>query len=109
MSDQFVAEAATYTTHNKHKRRTYMPSAGFEPAIPAIKRPQTYASDRTATGIGHKHIQLCKFLIVQFIHTNVKLSVISGFRRDVDEICALLGYYAASSGQGSRSVGLLDP
>jgi hypothetical protein len=24
--------------------------------------------------------------------------VISGFRRDVDEICALLGYYAASSG-----------
>jgi uncharacterized membrane protein YkvI len=27
-----------------------------------------------------------------------KLSVISGFRRDVDEICALLGYYAASSG-----------
>jgi hypothetical protein len=26
------------------------------------------------------------------------LSVISGFRRDVDEIFALLGYYAASSG-----------
>jgi hypothetical protein len=24
--------------------------------------------------------------------------VISGFRRDVDKICALLGYYAASSG-----------
>jgi hypothetical protein len=24
--------------------------------------------------------------------------VISGFRRDVDQICALLGYYAASSG-----------
>jgi hypothetical protein len=24
--------------------------------------------------------------------------VISGFRRDVDEICALLGYYAASTG-----------
>jgi hypothetical protein len=29
-----------------------MPSAGFEPAIPAIKRPQTYAFDRAATGIG---------------------------------------------------------
>jgi hypothetical protein len=29
-----------------------MPSAGFEPAIPAIKRPQTYALDRAATGIG---------------------------------------------------------
>jgi uracil phosphoribosyltransferase len=26
-----------------------------------------------------------------------KQSSISGFRRDVDEICALLGYYAASS------------
>jgi hypothetical protein len=24
--------------------------------------------------------------------------MISGFRRDVDEICALLGYYAASNG-----------
>jgi hypothetical protein len=30
-----------------------MPSAGFEPAIPAAKRPQTYALDRAATGIGH--------------------------------------------------------
>ena len=37
-SDQIVAEAATYTTHNRHKRRTYMPSAGFEAAIPAINR-----------------------------------------------------------------------
>jgi hypothetical protein len=37
-SEQLVAETATYTTHNKHKRKTSMPSAGFEPAIPAIKR-----------------------------------------------------------------------
>jgi hypothetical protein len=29
-----------------------MSSAGFEPAIPIIERPQTYASDRTTTGIG---------------------------------------------------------
>ena len=28
------------------------PSAGFELAIPGFKRPQTYALDRTATGIG---------------------------------------------------------
>jgi len=28
-----------------------MPSVGFEPAIPAIKLPQAYALDRTATGI----------------------------------------------------------
>jgi hypothetical protein len=27
-----------------------------------------------------------------------QISVISGFRREVDENCALLGYYAASSG-----------
>jgi hypothetical protein len=31
------------------------------------------------------------------VHAN-KQSVISGFRRNVDQICALLGYYAASSG-----------
>jgi hypothetical protein len=29
-----------------------MPLAGFEPTIPAIERPQTYALDRMATGIG---------------------------------------------------------
>jgi hypothetical protein len=28
-----------------------MPSAGFEPTIPAIKWPQTYALDGTSTGI----------------------------------------------------------
>jgi hypothetical protein len=30
-----------------------MPSVGFEPAIPAIERPQIYALDRTAIGIGN--------------------------------------------------------
>jgi hypothetical protein len=29
-----------------------MPRAGFEAAIPATKRPQTYALDRAVTGIG---------------------------------------------------------
>jgi hypothetical protein len=28
-----------------------MPSAEFEPAIPATKRPQTYALDRTVTEV----------------------------------------------------------
>jgi len=50
MSDQLVAEAGTYTTHN---RRTSMYSAGFETAIPAMEHLQTYALDRTATGIGY--------------------------------------------------------
>jgi len=30
-----------------------MTSAGFEPAIPAIERPQIYALDRTTIGIGN--------------------------------------------------------
>jgi hypothetical protein len=30
-----------------------MPSAVFEPAIPASDRPQTLALDRSATGIGN--------------------------------------------------------
>jgi hypothetical protein len=33
----------------------------------------------------------------------MSVSVISGFRRDVDEICALLGYYAALSGNPLRT------
>jgi hypothetical protein len=41
MRDQPVAEAATHTTHNRHKRRTSTPSAGFEPVILVIERPQT--------------------------------------------------------------------
>ena len=51
-SDQIVEDATTYTTHNKHKKRTSLSLAGFEPAIPAVKRLQTYALDRTAIGIG---------------------------------------------------------
>ena len=51
MGDQLVAEAATYTTHNKHKRQIYMPSKEFEPATKASERPQTNASDRSATTI----------------------------------------------------------
>jgi hypothetical protein len=30
-----------------------MPPVGFEPTIPASTRPQTYALDRPATGIGN--------------------------------------------------------
>jgi hypothetical protein len=49
-NDQLVAEAATYTTKN---RRTSMPSAEFETAIPTIKRQLSYIFDRTATSIGN--------------------------------------------------------
>ena len=46
MSDQPVAEDATYTTDTKHNRRTPMSSAVFETATPATKRFQTQALDR---------------------------------------------------------------
>jgi hypothetical protein len=38
------------TTHNS--QQTTMPSAEFEPIIPAGERPQIYAVDRTFTGTG---------------------------------------------------------
>jgi len=50
-SDRLSAEAANYTTHNKHKRRRPMPSVGFEPSIPSMRWFQTYTLDRTALGI----------------------------------------------------------
>jgi hypothetical protein len=56
MSDQLVAEATTYTTHNKHRRRTSMLFVGFELAIPVIKQLQTYALDHTATRINRPRV-----------------------------------------------------
>jgi len=38
------------TKHSTHNRQLPIASAGFEPAIPPSKRPQTYDLDRTATG-----------------------------------------------------------
>ena len=46
---QLVTEVAVSATD---KRRTSLPSAEFEPAIPAVKWLKNYALDRTATGIG---------------------------------------------------------
>ena len=43
----------TYTTPNKRKRQTSIRSAGFEPAIPVIKRRQTCALESTDRGIGN--------------------------------------------------------
>jgi hypothetical protein len=53
MSDQLVAQAATYTT--RLTQETSMPLAGFEPTIPAMQRPQTHTLDRTAASIGRHH------------------------------------------------------
>jgi len=40
------------TTHNNHNTQTSMPPVGFEPAISAGERPQTYVLTRAATGTG---------------------------------------------------------
>ena len=39
-------------THNIYNRQIFMPPERIEPTIPESERPQTYASDRAATGIG---------------------------------------------------------
>ena len=46
------------TTHNTHNR--HMPPAEFEPTISASERPQTYASDRKATGTGVMNFTISK-------------------------------------------------
>jgi hypothetical protein len=65
MSDQLVAEAATYTKHNKHKRRKSMPSKRFEAAIQATERLQTYALDRTTTWIHRAYVYYESFTAAQ--------------------------------------------
>jgi hypothetical protein len=44
--------AAQHTAFTR-ERHLSMPAAGFDPTIPAREQPQTHASDRAATGIGH--------------------------------------------------------
>jgi hypothetical protein len=51
-SAQSLTQTTAYTTHNKHKRKRFLPSAGFEPAIMAISRLYNYALYSKATEIG---------------------------------------------------------
>jgi hypothetical protein len=51
------------TTHNTHKKQTYMPLAGFEPAIPVSERPQTHALGSAATRIGQQmYVSVWKYI-----------------------------------------------
>ena len=51
------------TTHNTHNRQTWMSPVRFEPTISAGERPQTYALDSAATGIGLKnHLEVINIL-----------------------------------------------
>ena len=48
-----------------------MPSAGFEPAIPASERPQTVALDWAAIGIGRErslHCQIAGGTVLTYIY-----------------------------------------
>jgi len=49
MGDQLVTETANYPSCDRHKRGAPVPSAGFEPAIPARKWRQTNALDGAVT------------------------------------------------------------
>jgi hypothetical protein len=49
--DRPVTETSTWQ-HKHCTRKTSMSPVGFEPMIPTNARPQTYALDRAATGIG---------------------------------------------------------
>jgi len=51
LSDQPVAEPATYEVQNKHKRLTSTHLAENETATPTIKRQKTYVLNRKATKI----------------------------------------------------------
>jgi len=52
--DQPDTETSTCPTHSTHNRQTNMPSAKFEPAIPASDRPQSHTIDRAVTVTGSK-------------------------------------------------------
>ena len=49
-NDQLFREAATYTTRYKHKRRTSVPSASFEPSILVVKMDEIIEERRKKRG-----------------------------------------------------------
>ena len=59
------------TTHNTHKKQTSMPPVGFGPTILASERPQTYALDRTATGISLESTVTCNIGDVVSVSTPI--------------------------------------
>ena len=64
--------------YSKHKTQTSVPSAGFEPVIPAIKQLQIYDLDHSATRIGlHPCYQTWIWLhIVKLVENNMTLIII---------------------------------
>jgi hypothetical protein len=63
------------TIHNTHNRQTPMYPMGFEPSIPAIKRPQNHALYRGATGISDYDLQYLQLLCETEISPNICCNV----------------------------------
>jgi hypothetical protein len=57
-------------------------------------RDEQHVCNSTCVTKLHQHVSI----YVSYVADRSVLSVISGFRSDIDVICALLGYYATSSG-----------
>jgi hypothetical protein len=96
-SDEVVAEADTYTTHIKCKRQTSISSGRFKAAIAEITRLQTYALDRTATGIG-----FCVQYIVRSAET-IKRKHLSPFSREQNATLFLLQLWIAHLAPGTAA------
>ena len=58
------------TTHNTHKRQTSTPPTGFDPAIQASERPQTYAIYGAATWIGRLLYSISVYRQSRYTATN---------------------------------------
>ena len=59
------------TTHNTHKRQAFMILAGFQPAFPESKRPQTHALDLTTSEINEDKHWPELYLLVDECKTNL--------------------------------------
>jgi hypothetical protein len=65
---------------NTYNRQISMSLAGYEPVIPASKRPQTHTLDGAATGIGYKYdlLTISTYIYYCIITGKAKVSVFSG-------------------------------
>jgi hypothetical protein len=86
------------TTHHTHKRHTSMPKVGFETAIPAGERPQTYALERAANGDRHLLLYEFKFFLYQI------LSKSTSHQPWHSTCCLATSWLAVKSRQRFRSV-----
>jgi len=65
MSDQHYRRNCNL--RNKYKRRTFLPSVGFEPAVSVNEWPQTYALGLMAPGIGFLHFAVYFFPLFSYL------------------------------------------